>query len=351
MAIKKSNNDGSAKRVIAPAEKETDSTVDNKLRPLKLAEYVGQKDVKKNLDIFLQASKKRGEPLEHTLLYGAPGLGKTTLAYIISNELGVPLHVTSGPLMDKPGDLASILTNLEPGAVLFIDEIHRLRTVVEEVLYTAMEDFVLDIVLGKGPSARTVRLDLPKFTLIGATTKVSLLTAPLRDRFGTVFRLDFYTPEELGQIVKRSAKILGVPIEDSAVKIIAERSRRTPRIANRLLRRVRDYAEVKHEGRITKYIAEQALETLGVDKLGLDQTDCELLTSLIEKFGGGPVGLKTLAAATNGDEGTIEDVYEPYLIQLGFLERTARGRMATARAAEHLGLSISGDERQKGLFE
>lgn len=350
MAIKKSNP-RSEKRPITPEVKDSDLVFENKLRPATLTEYIGQEEVKKNLEIFMEAAKGRKEPLEHILLYGPPGLGKTTLSYIIAKEMGTNLRLTSGPLLDKAGDLASILTNLKEGEVLFIDEIHRLKTNIEEVLYTALEDFALDIILGKGPSARTVRLEIPKFTLVGATTKASLLSAPLRDRFGSILKLNFYTNEELGQIIQRSAKILNTPIEEDAIEIIAQRARRTPRIANRLLRRVRDYAQVKHEGRITKHIAEIALKAFGVDELGLDQTDRELLETLIQKFAGGPVGLKTLAAATNEDEGTIEDVYEPFLIQLGFLERTSRGRVATLRAAEHLGLSLNSDSAQKNLFE
>jgi len=351
MAIKKSNSSPKLTRPITPEVKDADLVFENKLRPTSLQEYIGQGEVKKNLEIFMQAAKGRGEPLEHILLYGPPGLGKTTLSYIIAKEMGTSLRLTSGPLLDKAGDLASILTNLKEGEVLFIDEIHRLKTNIEEVLYSALEDFALDIILGKGPSARTVRLEIPKFTLVGATTKASLLSAPLRDRFGSILKLSFYTEDELGQIITRSARILNTPIEPDAVIVIAQRARRTPRIANRLLRRVRDYAQVKHEGQITKHIAEVALKAFGVDPLGLDQTDRDLLTTLIEKFAGGPVGLKTLSAATNEDEGTIEDVYEPYLIQLGFLERTSRGRVATLRAAEHLGLNLNSDSAQKNIFE
>lgn len=351
MVVKKTTFvEPAAEGLVTPLAKESDSAFENQLRPTALDEYIGQSEVKTNLRIFMSAAQKRGEPLEHVLLYGPPGLGKTTLAHIIAHEMGCNLRMTAGPLLERAGDLASILTNLKSGDVLFVDEIHRLSTAVEEVLYSAMEDFVLDIVLGKGPAARSVRLDLPRFTLVGATTRASMLSAPLRDRFGSIFRLNFYNESELGQIIARSAKILGTPVDEEAVLAIAERARKTPRVANRLLKRIRDYAEVEHEGRVNKIIAQKALEAFAVDSLGLEQTDRELLLTIIQKFGGGPVGLKTLAAATSEDEGTIEDVYEPYLIQLGFLERTARGRKATPRAYAHLGLPLISIAEQGGLF-
>ncbi len=307
------------------------------LRPRTFDEYIGQAAVKANLAILIAAAKQRGETVDHVLLYGAPGLGKTTLAHIIARELGSSLRVTSGPALEKPGDLAAILTNLNPGDILFIDEIHRLPRTVEEVLYPAMEDFGLDIVIGKGPSAKMLRLDLPRFSIIGATTRVSLLSSPLRDRFGMTYHLDFYEPKDLELILTRSAKILGSALDADSAQAISERARRTPRLANRLLRRVRDYCEVKADGKITAEICRQALELLDIDALGLDRVDRKILETIIDKFGGGPVGIGTIAAATGEDLATIEEVYEPYLLQLGFLDRTARGRQATPRAYEHLG--------------
>ena len=313
-----------------------DLPLETSLRPRSLQDFFGQEDLKRSLSIYIQAAKERNEPLDHVLLHGYPGLGKTSLATIISHELNVNIRITSGPVIDRPGDLAAILTNLEPHDVLFIDEIHRLNPVVEEILYPAMEDFQLDIVIGQGPSARSIKLDLPRFTLIGATTRTSLLTPPLRDRFGVVFRLEFYKPEELKQIVLRSAEILGVTIDDEGALEIARRSRGTPRIANRLLRRVRDYAQVCADGKITKEVADEALTMMNVDQRGFDRMDRCILNTLIEKFDGGPIGLETLAAAICEDKNTLEDVYEPYLIQEGFLKRTPRGRMATRLAYEHL---------------
>lgn len=314
------------------------------LRPKKFSEYVGQEQIKDNLEIAIAAAQKRSQPIDHVLLYGPPGLGKTTLAHVISAETKSNIRVTSGPAIERAGDLASILTNLEEGDILFIDEIHRLNKVVEEVLYPAMEDFMLDIIIGKGPSARSIRLDVPRFTLVGATTRAGLISSPLRDRFGMVERLEFYTDKEIQRIIKRSAKILGIKIDEKGAEEIATRSRKTPRIANRLLKRVRDYAEVKGQGVITDEMASQALERLKVDEYGLDITDRNLLATIIEKFGGGPVGLSTLAAATAEECDTIEEVYEPFLIQIGFLERTPKGRKATAAAYSHLNLSGSKQE-------
>ena len=323
-------------RVVAPSEDTVDLGLDQTLRPQLLQEFVGQEQIKENLNIFISAAKKRSEPLEHVLLYGPPGLGKTTLAHIIAREMGANVKVTTGPAIEKSGDLAAILTNLEPGDVLFIDEIHRLNRMVEEVLYPAMEDYVLDIVIGKGPSAKTLRIDLPKFTLIGATTKLSKLSSPLRDRFGTTFHLEFYEELDIKKIIQRAAKILNIKIADNCAEELAKRARRTPRIANRLLKRVRDYAEVKNDGEISEDVVRMALEMLNIDELGLDQQDRRILLTIIEKFNGGPVGLNTISAATSEEMDAIEDVYEPFLLQLGFLNRTNRGRMVTEKAYQHL---------------
>ena len=325
-------------RLISPDISASEERYDRALRPVTLDEYVGQPVVKEHLEIFIEAARRRSEPLDHTLVFGPPGLGKTTLAHIIAHEMQVDLKTTSGPVLEKAGDLAALLTNLESGDVLFIDEIHRLSPVVEEILYPALEDYQLDIVIGEGPAARSIKLDLPPFTLVGATTRAGLLTSPLRDRFGIVQRLEFYSEEDLGSIVKRASGITNVKIDDEGAREIACRARGTPRIANRLLRRVRDYAEVKADGIITKSVADAALNMLNVDKSGFDHLDRRLLLTLIEKFDGGPVGVDSLAAALSEERGTIEDVIEPYLIQQGYLMRTSRGRMATRMAYEHFGL-------------
>jgi Holliday junction DNA helicase RuvB len=326
-------------RDVSPAAQPTETAFDARLRPKKLSEFVGQQKLKDHLAVFLGAAQKRGEPIEHTLLYGNPGLGKTTLAHIIGNEMGVNVRTTSGPALERVGDLAAILTNLEEGDVLFIDEIHRLNKLIEEVLYPAMEDFALDLVIGKGPSARTLRMDLPRFTMIGATTRLSLLTAPLRDRFGVTYHLDFYAAEDLKLIIERNAGALGCTMRPDAAMRIADRARRTPRVANRLLKRVRDYADFHGDGTITVEIVDRALQMLEIDEIGLDQVDRRILETIISKFAGGPVGLNALAAASSEEMETIETIYEPYLIQLGLLHRTPRGRMVTEAAYAHLGLT------------
>lgn len=320
------------------AKDEEDQTLDVTLRPSRLPEYIGQESVKKNLSILIEAAKKRNEPIEHVLLHGNPGLGKTTLANIIAKEMGVNIRITSGPAIERTGDLAAILSNLEAGDILFIDEVHRLHKTIEEILYPAMEDFALDLIAGKGPAARTLRIDLPPFTIIGATTRMSLIAAPLRDRFGAQYKLDFYTEGEMAQIIKRSAQILGIAIDQESIQEIARRSRKTPRIANRLLKRVRDYAEVKHDGSMSIDATIQALQLLEVDHLGLNMIDRKVLQVIIEKFNGGPVGLQTIAAATAEEQETIEEIHEPFLMQLGFMARTPRGRVITEHAYTHLGL-------------
>jgi len=331
---------GMDERIISSELKRDDVEVEYSLRPKSMDEYIGQQKIKEKLKIFIEAAKMRKESLDHVLLYGPPGLGKTTLAGIIANEMGVSIRITSGPAIEKPGDLAAILTNLGQGDILFIDEIHRLNRSVEEILYPAMEDYALDIIIGKGPSARSIRLDLPKFTLIGATTRAGMLTSPLRDRFGVINRLELYGKEDLEKIIKRSAGILKIDIDTGGAEEIARRSRGTPRIANRLLKRVRDFAQIKADGFITQSVAKDALDLLEIDQLGLDHVDRRILKTIIEKFGGGPVGLDTLSASTGEESSTIEDVYEPYLLQLGFINRTPRGRTATLLAYKHLGIPV-----------
>jgi Holliday junction DNA helicase RuvB len=329
-------------RVVTAARVDEDAQYEAGLRPRTLDEYIGQDRIRENLEVSVAAARQRGEALDHVLLYGPPGLGKTTLGYVIGNELGVPVRATSGPVLEKPGDLAAILTNLGEREVLFIDEIHRMPAAIEEILYPALEDYELDIMIGQGPSARSVKVPLQKFTLIGATTRAGLLTSPLRARFGIVHRLEFYTPADLEEIVRRSARILGVPIEDAAAAEVARRSRGTPRIANRLLRRVRDYAQVRASGRITADVAHAGLKLLEVDEYGFDEVDRKLLRTIIDKFGGGPVGINSIAAAISEEKDAIEDIYEPFLIQIGFVDRTPRGRVATARAYAFFGLDAPG---------
>jgi len=326
------------RRIISTIASEEDIKNDDTLRPKFLTDYIGQKKAKEMMKVYIEAAKGRKEPLDHVLLYGPPGLGKTTLAGIIANEMGVHIKITSGPAIEKPGDVAAILNNLKEGDVLFVDEIHRLNRQVEEVLYPAMEDFAIDVVIGKGATSKSIRLELPKFTLIGATTRAGMLSAPLRDRFGVVNRLEYYTLSELKTIIVRSAKVLGVKIEEDAALEMAKRSRGTPRLANRLLKRVRDFAEVKYDGKVTKEVATEVLALLNIDGYGLDHIDRQILTTMIEKFGGGPVGLETIAVSIGEDTATIEDVYEPYLIQSGFIARTQRGRIVTDLAYTHLGL-------------
>lgn len=334
-----------ARRIITSDTLEEDVKIENHLRPQLLEDYIGQQKTKEMLKIYIEAAKKRKESLDHVLFYGPPGLGKTTLAGIIANEMNVNIKITSGPAIEKPGEMAAILNNLQEGDVLFVDEIHRLNRQVEEVLYPAMEDFAIDIMIGKGATARSIRLDLPPFTLVGATTRAGMLTAPLRDRFGVVNKLEYYTIEELKTIIMRSANVLGVEIDEEGAVALARRSRGTPRLANRLLKRVRDFAQVKYDSKITESVANYALDLLDVDKEGLDQTDRDLLLTIIERFQGGPVGLDTLAASTGEDSGTIEEVYEPFLLKNGFIQRTPRGRVVTEKAYIHLGISMRNDEK------
>lgn len=334
-----------SRRIITTENLEEDVKIESHLRPQLLDDYIGQEKAKEILKVYITAAKERGEALDHVLFYGPPGLGKTTLAGIIANEMHVNIKITSGPAIEKPGEMAAILNNLQEGDVLFVDEIHRLNRQVEEVLYPAMEDYAIDIMIGKGASARSIRLDLPKFTLVGATTRVGMLTAPLRDRFGVIHRLEFYTVEELKRIIARTAKVLDVGIDDAGATALARRSRGTPRLANRLLKRVRDFAQVKYDGYITEDVANYALDLLDVDKCGLDQTDRNLLMTIIERFDGGPVGLDTLAASLSEDSGTIEDVYEPYLLKNGFIQRTPRGRIVTDLAYAHLGILKQNHEK------
>ena len=334
-----------SRRIITTENLEEDVKIESHLRPQLLDDYIGQEKAKEILKVYITAARERGEALDHVLFYGPPGLGKTTLAGIIANEMHVNIKITSGPAIEKPGEMAAILNNLQEGDVLFVDEIHRLNRQVEEVLYPAMEDYEIDIMIGKGASARSIRLDLPKFTLVGATTRVGMLTAPLRDRFGVIHRLEFYTVEELKRIIARSAKVLDVGIDDAGATALARRSRGTPRLANRLLKRVRDFAQVKYDGYITEDVANYALDLLDVDKCGLDQTDRNLLMTIIERFDGGPVGLDTLAASLSEDSGTIEDVYEPYLLKNGFIQRTPRGRIVTDLAYAHLGILKQNHEK------
>jgi Holliday junction DNA helicase RuvB len=332
-------------RIVTAARVDEDAQYEAGLRPRTLDEYIGQERVRENLQVSIAAARQRGEELDHVLLYGPPGLGKTTLAYVIGNELGVPVRATAGPVIEKPGDLAAILSNLQPREVLFIDEVHRMAPVIEEFLYPAMEDYQMDIMIGQGPGARSIKVDVPRFTLIGATTRTGLLTSPLRARFGIVHRLDFYSERDLGEVVRRSARILGVPTDEQAADEIAKRARGTPRVANRLLRRVRDYAQVRADGRITLDVAHRALQMLEVDEHGFDEIDRRLLRTIIDKFNGGPVGVGSLAAAMSEERDAIEDIYEPFLIQIGFLDRTPRGRVATARAYEYFGLAAPGRDR------
>lgn len=331
-------NDSNEERIVSTGETNADTEIEYTLRPKILSEYIGQAKAKENLKVFIEAAKMRGEPLDHVLLYGPPGLGKTTLAGIIANEMGVNIRITSGPAIEKPGDLAALLTNLSQDDILFVDEIHRMSRSVEEILYPAMEDYALDIIIGKGPSARSIRLDLPKFTLIGATTKAGALAAPLRDRFGVISRLEMYKPNELKTIIKRSASILNIDIDDEGASEIARRSRGTPRIANRLLKRVRDFAQLSQDGVISKELADHALNKMEIDDHGLDAIDKRMLLTVINQYGGGPVGVETLAATIGEETDTIEDVYEPYLMQIGFINRTPRGRVVTPSAYEHFGI-------------